>query len=116
MLAKKPFFKTEVSGTKANPSQSTATAPTLQRKGSTRVVIKYDVGFGNAVYIRGKGANLNWERGVMLHNVKADEWIWETDIPFTACEFKVLINDKEYEIGENHPLTQASLQYVPKFK
>jgi hypothetical protein len=114
MLTKKPFDKSDASHDKRKGS--TPQIQTLQRKGSTRVVVKCDVGFGNAVYIRGKGASLTWDRGVMLHNIKPDEWIWETDIPFSACEFKVLINDKQYELGENHPLTQGSnLQYVPKF-
>jgi len=82
----------------------------------TRVVVKYDVGFNNTIYIRGKGANLNWDKGILLKNVKADEWIWECELSFTKCEFKMLINDKQYEIGENHPLNcGATVQYTPKF-
>jgi hypothetical protein len=82
----------------------------------TRVTVKYDVGFSNALYLRGKGANLNWDRGVMLKNVKSNEWLWETDVPFSSCEFKVLINDRQYEVGENHPLTcGTSIQYTPRF-
>ena len=97
---------------------ATVTNPAEKKKGAstTRVIVKYDVGFGNALYIRGKGANLNWNKGIMLQNVKPDEWHWEIDIPFNACEFKVLINDSEYEIGGNHPLTAgSSIQYSPKF-
>lgn len=88
-----------------------------KKKGpTTRVTIKYDVGFPNSIYIRGKGANLNWNKGIPLKNVKHDEWIWETDVPFTSCEFKVLINDKHYENGENHHLNcGATIQYTPKF-
>lgn len=82
----------------------------------TRVVIKYDVGFNNSVFIRGKGANLSWEKGISLKNTKPDEWVWETDLPFTTCEFKVLINDDHYENGENHPLACGkSLEYTPQF-
>lgn len=82
----------------------------------TKITIKYDVGFNNMLYLRGKGANLSWERGIALKNVKADEWIWETDVPFSTAEFKVLINDKHYEMGENHPLTcGANIRYTPKF-
>jgi hypothetical protein len=58
----------------------------------TRVVVKYDVGFNNAIYIRGNGANLSWDKGILLKNVKPDEWVWETDLAFTKCEFKVMIN------------------------
>ena len=118
MLTKKTYSKSNPPESSSIKSVTPSSSPSyaVQRKGSTRIVIKYDAGFGNAIFIRGKGANLSWERGIMLHNVKADEWVWETDIPFSACEFKVLLNDNVYEAGENHPLTQGStLQYVPKF-
>jgi hypothetical protein len=82
----------------------------------TRVMIKYDIGFNNVLTIRGKGANLSWDKGITLKNVKNDEWVWESDIPFTTCEFKVLINDAQYEQGDNHPLScGTSLEYTPTF-
>ena len=82
----------------------------------TRITIHFDVGFPNALYLRGEGADLSWDKGLLLKNVKADEWIWETNKPFTTCQFKILINDCEYEIGENHLLTcGASVHYTPKF-
>jgi hypothetical protein len=82
----------------------------------TRITIHFDVGFPNALYLRGEGADLSWEKGLLLKNVKADEWIWETNKPFTTCQFKILINDYEYEIGDNHLLTcGASVHYTPKF-
>lgn len=88
-----------------------------RRKGpKTRVIIKYDVGFGNSLAIRGKGVNLSWDRGIPLLNSKSDEWIWETETPFNTCEFKVLINDKIYESGENHILNcGTTMQYSPRF-
>lgn len=88
-----------------------------KKNGSTRIVVKYDVGFTNQLYIRGEGANLNWEKGQPLKNVKADEWVWETDQPFCQCKFKVLVNDRIYECGENHLVTAgASMQYTPHFQ
>ncbi len=82
----------------------------------TKITIQYDVGFSNAIFLRGKGATLSWDKGIPLKNTKTNEWVWETAIPFTTCEFKVLINDKEYEIGDNHLLTcGASVHYTPKF-
>lgn len=95
-----------------------STAASIQRKKgpTTRVTVKYDVGFSNGIFLRGKGANLSWEKGIPLKNVKNDEWVWETDAPFSTCEFKVLINDSCYELGDNHPLTcGATVQYTPKF-
>lgn len=92
--------------------------PYSPRKDSakTKVTIKYNVGFPNQLYIRGKGANLNWDKGQPLKNIKADEWVWETDGHFTQCEFKVLINDHIYETGDNHLLhAGATLLYTPQF-
>ena len=66
-------------------------APKSEKKGKKTVTkVNYDVGFPNVLYMRGNGGNLNWERGVPLTNVKADEWVWETDLDFTEGEFKVL--------------------------
>jgi hypothetical protein len=82
----------------------------------TRITIRYDVGFSNALYLRGNGAHLSWDKGVLLKNLGPDLWFWETSLPFTSCEFKVLINDKEYEIGDNHILScGATVQYTPMF-
>lgn len=81
-----------------------------------RVVVKYDVGFNNVLYIRGQGAGLSWDKGVALKNVSADEWVWEPSVAFNDCEFKVLINDSSYEGGENHHLAPgSSFQYTPSF-
>lgn len=84
--------------------------------GKTRVLVKYNVGFENNLYIRGNGGGLSWERGVLLKNVSPDEWIWEPSAPVTDCEFKVLINDVKYETGENHHVGGGKIvQYTPKF-
>lgn len=82
----------------------------------TRITVKYDTGFSNQLYIRGCGGHLSWDKGELLQNVKADEWIWETDAQFTSCEFKILINDSVYEIGKNHHIKGGSvLLYTPHF-
>jgi hypothetical protein len=88
----------------------------LREKNLTRVVIHYDIGFNNNLYIRGSGAGLNWSKGILLRNTRPDEWVWETKEPFLTCEFKVLINDSQYEQGENHTLTcYTSVEYTPNF-
>lgn len=88
----------------------------LATKSKTRVTAKYDVGFSNVLYIRGQGAGLNWDKGIPMKNVKADEWVWETDARFTTGEFKVLINDRIFEQGNNHQLKNGSNnQFSPRF-
>ncbi len=82
----------------------------------TKVVVKIDVGFKNALYIRGSGGGLSWEKGKLMKNMGADTWVWETDFPIKECEFKVLVNDQSYEEGENHRLMACkTVQYTPRF-
>lgn len=83
----------------------------------TKVVVRYDVGFNNAVFIRGNAPGLSWEKGKMMKNAGPDMWVWETDAPFNECEFKVLINDQVYEEGGNHHLhSNKTAQVTPRFR
>ncbi len=99
------------------PSTSTPSPrPPESSSPKTRITVKYDAGFPNQLYIRGSGANLSWEKGILLQNVKPDEWVWETNLPFATGEFKVLVNDQIYEQGDNHRLSGgATLLYTPQF-
>lgn len=99
-----------------NTSLSKSAAPS-KKEGVTRIIVKYDVGFGNQLFIRGKGAELSWENGILLKNISSNEWLWETSASFPVGEFKVLINDFQYEIGDNHRLEKgANIEYTPKFQ
>lgn len=118
MLTKKQSQEESKKSNGKNTQQKLFSNPgtNIQKSTKSRIIIKFDVGFSNILYLRGKGANLNWDQGIPLKNIKADEWIWETETPFTNCEFKVLINDKQYEIGENHLLKPgATVSYTPNF-
>ncbi len=71
----------------------------------TTIIVKYDCGYQNTLTIRGNGCpSLSWEMGTSMHNVKSNEWVWETDETFEAIYFKVLINDELFELGEDHQL------------
>lgn len=84
--------------------------------GKTKLSVKYDCGYPNKLTIRGEGANLCWEKGIPLKNVKPDEWVFETDAPFGKCHFKILVNDEIYEAGTNRTLVQGTNStYTPKF-
>ncbi len=86
------------------------------KREKTRIVIRYNVGYDNHLFIRGSAGGLNWDRGVMLKNIGPDEWVWETTDHFQDCEFKVLINDNQFEAGENHHIRDgAAVQYTPIF-
>jgi hypothetical protein len=104
--------------TKKEPSKtlSTNNSRDIKEKNLTRIIVHYDVGFNNNLFIRGSGVGLSWNKGILLRNTRPDEWVWETKESFLTCEFKVLINDSHYEEGENHTLTcHSCVEYIPRF-
>lgn len=103
-------------GTVACSTPSLFSATKTEKNLKTVIVIKYDVGFNNELSIRGNFANLSWEKGSPLKNVSKDEWVWETSLPFSDGEFKVLINDQKFESGENHKVKSGTNNaYKPRF-
>ncbi len=83
----------------------------------TKIVVTCNCGFPNNLYIRGEGVKgLSWDKGTLMKCTKDDEWVWETDAFFNHGKVKVLINDKEYELGENHEIDcGASISFAPRF-
>ncbi len=73
----------------------------------TTIVAKVDVGFGNSLYLRGSGAGLSWDKGTLMGNAAADEWVWSSDSVKGALEFKVLINDEIWAVGDNAFVTKG---------
>lgn len=112
-----PFSQSSQSSPSAQSIQKkTDDAPVVVKGAKTLLRIKYDAGFPNSLFIRGKGGGLSWDKGIQLKNVKADEWIWETNNLSNDCEYKILINDRVYETGENHHLRPGSIsQITPRF-
>jgi hypothetical protein len=88
--------KTAAMPTVAAPKLTTA-APSAPGAVTT-IDVKLDVGFGNAVFLRGQGGGLTWERGVALSCVDGKTWRWSGTVkdPIT---FKPLINDKIWSAG-----------------
>ena len=81
----------------------------------TTIDVKLDVGFGNAVFLRGEGGGLTWERGVPLVCVDAKTWRWaaEAKAPVT---FKLLINDKIWSAGSDLTVAPGQkLEVAPEF-
>lgn len=98
-------------GTKTSTS-SKATAPSTK----TMLYVRCNTGFSNMLFIRGQGANLSWNKGIPLKNIQADLWLFETDVPFSQAEFKILFNDQVYEEGANRTVRCGSqIEFCPKF-
>lgn len=69
--------------------------------GKTTVITNLDVGYGNALFIRGSGAGLTWKQGQALGCLSANQWAWQADNDLESIEFKLLINDEIWSSGEN---------------
>ena len=67
----------------------------------TAIAARVDVGFGNNLYIRGEGAGLSWDVGILMRNLSPYEWAWETKTADNPIEYKLLINDELWANGEN---------------
>jgi hypothetical protein len=86
-------------------------------KAKTRIVAHYDCGFPNNLFIRGEGiSSLSWDKGSVMKNVAPNEWVWESDRPFSTAHFKILINDNHFEAGEDHTLAFGQeIDFSPLF-
>lgn len=78
--------------------------PTFHPAAVTRIRVHRDAGLANTIAIRGDTAPLSWTSGAAATWSKLNAWTWETTS--IACgqkfEFKALINDSQYSLGNNY--------------
>ncbi len=100
----------------AKVAEAEAPIPQAPALVATTIVAKVDVGFGNALFIRGTGPGLSWEKGLPMSNTGADKWEWssvEVSAPFLA---KVLINDSIWSLDADTEVAPgSSLLIEPNF-
>jgi hypothetical protein len=81
----------------------------------TTIVVKMDVGFGNAIFLRGEGSGLTWDRGVPLVCVDGRTWRWSQTVS-APVTFKVLLNDKVWSAGNDLVVKPGqNLEVAPNF-
>jgi hypothetical protein len=103
---------------KAAPKPSVKTPGPVTKTTSaamTTIDVKADVGFGNAVYLRGEGSGLTWDRGVQLSCVDGKTWRWSQRVagPIT---FKVLLNDQVWSSGQDLKVAPGQkIEVAPAF-
>ena len=83
-------------------------APAKQTTAQNRIIAHVDAGFGNALYVRGEGAGLSWEKGTALKNTSPYEWAFTSTDAKSNVTFKFLINDELWAEGENISLRAGS--------
>jgi hypothetical protein len=83
---------------------------------STIITAKIDVGFGNALYLRGEGPGLSWNSGLLLSNVGADEWTISILGAKHPIVFKFLLNDATWSAGTDFVAKPGSkVTITPEF-
>lgn len=93
-----------------------APKPQAAKPVQTVISAKLDVGFGNALYIRGEGAGLSWDAGVPMECVEAN--LWRVTLPESArgYAFKFLVNDLTWSTGPDFTAASgASVTLTPEF-
>jgi hypothetical protein len=114
-MAKKTTTKKAVKTLVKKRAQKTA-KKTLRARKKTCIIVKYDCGYHNHLTIRGDGAGLCWTHGEPLKNVSSDEWEYIIEGACPHLEFKILINDQVFEVGDNHKIKNGQkLTVHPKF-
>jgi hypothetical protein len=82
----------------------------------TIIEAKMDVGFGNALFIRGQGAGLNWDKGQPLICANGNTWVWSTREAGEKLVFKLILNDRVWAAGEDIVVKPGKrIEVVPKF-
>src|SRR5690242_925184 len=66
-----------------------------------QIEAKVDVGWGNALFIRGQGAGLGWLKGMPLACLDGSTWVWLSNESQDKVTFKLLINDEVWAEGED---------------
>ena len=100
--AKKTVKKTTTTTAKKTTVRKTTKKAAAKKPISkTTIAARVDVGFGNNLYIRGEGAGLSWDVGILMKNLSPYEWAWEAKNASKPIEYKLLINDELWANGEN---------------
>lgn len=90
-------------------SSAVATAPAARSVAAvaskpvvTTITARVNVGFGNALYLRGEGAGLSWNRGVQMTCMGANEWLITIPESARPVVFKFLVNDLTWNAGPDY--------------
>jgi hypothetical protein len=115
-MAKKPVIKKTTKSLKKTVKKIVKKTVKDKKRSATKIIVTYDCGFHNHLTIRGEGAGLSWHHGTALKNTDKDQWIFEIVCPDLSFEFKILINDQVFEIGENHQIKKGEMKHIlPRF-
>ena len=82
----------------------------------TTITARVDVGFGNALFIRGEGAGLSWDQGTAMQCVGSDLWQIALAESARSYTFKFLVNDLTWSAGPDFTAAcGTSVTLTPEF-
>jgi hypothetical protein len=90
--------------------------PVARQPVLTTIGARIDIGFGNVLSIRGEGAGLSWDQGLVMDCVEAD--LWRVTLPESAHghTFKFLVNDLTWSTGPDYTVPSgAHVTLTPEF-
>jgi len=97
----------------AKPPLSQPAPPVEQ---PTQVEARIDVGLGNALFIRGQGDGLNWDKGAPLQCVDGKTWSWVAPHAKDKVVFKLLLNDQAWSKGADLVVEAGrKIEVTPEF-
>jgi hypothetical protein len=90
-------------------------APAIAR--TTVLAVDVDLGSNNAVFIRGRGAGLRWDKGQQLACVGPRIWVFSAEASGERVEFQLLLNDEVWARGETRLLDVGGIvEVTPDFE
>jgi hypothetical protein len=101
----------------ATPAAVATVKPVTSKPVETTITARVDVGFGNALFIRGEGPGLSWEKGLPMDCVSSDLWRIVLAESARAYTFKLLINDAIWSAGPDFTAAcGTSVTLTPEFQ
>lgn len=96
------------------PASASKPAPTAN--GKTKIIARADVGYGNALYVRGEGPGLSWNHGIPMKCITNDQWELDITEASRPVSFKVLLNDATWCTGPDNTVDSGATATVsPEF-
>ena len=86
----------------AKPVQKAPAKKAAIKTTITTITAKIDVGFGNAIYVRGDGPGLSWDKGLVMDCAADDEWTITISDAVKPVVFKLLMNDLTWCAGNDY--------------
>jgi len=108
--------KTSATKAAAKPPAKLKIIPIIAAPLLTTITASIDIGFGNALYLRGDGAGLSWDRGLLMNCVADDTWSLELGESNRPIICKFLVNDLTWSAGEDYVASSGvTMNIAPTF-